>query len=96
MDTQLIEAIRKRKEITQVVFAESIDMTVTGYQKMIRNGDIKVSTLEKIAEKYGIQMSTFFGTPTKVNNMENVIFELESSDILKINLKNQTLEITKK
>lgn len=61
MNTSFIEAIRKRKELTQAVFAKSIDMTVTGYQKMIKNGDVKVSTLEKICNEYGVQITTFFG-----------------------------------
>lgn len=62
MKIDLIEQIRIRRGLTQAEFAESIAYTVTGYKKMIRNGDVKVSVLEKIAEVYDVNILTFFGT----------------------------------
>lgn len=62
MKVSLIEDIRKRQGLTQLQLAESIGITTTGYQKMIANEDVKVSTLEKIAKVFNVEISTFFGS----------------------------------
>lgn len=65
MDIALIDDLRKRKKLTQAQFAEMIDFTTTGYQKMLANGDVKVSTLEKICEVFNVDILTFFGKTNK-------------------------------
>jgi transcriptional regulator with XRE-family HTH domain len=59
--TEVIEQLRKRKGLTQEEFAQSIDFTTNGYQKLIRSGDPKASVLEKISAVYGVNISFFFG-----------------------------------
>lgn len=68
MDLQKIEAFRKRKDLTQEEFAKSLGVTATGYQKMIRNNDMKLSFFEKICITYQVSPMLFFDaeTPTSV------------------------------
>lgn len=77
MDTDLIENLRKRKKLTQAEFAKMIDFTVTGYQKMIANKDIKVSSLEKICEVFSVNISTFFVKHYQQNALSLVHEEAE-------------------
>ena len=96
MNIKLIEDLRKRKDLTQAEFAKKIGVSTFGYQKMIQVEDIKVSTLEKICEVFSVNISTFFGNETIKSLNANVVFELESTDTLKIDMKNKRLEILKK
>jgi transcriptional regulator with XRE-family HTH domain len=103
MDIELIENLRKIKKMTQKEFAEMIDFTVTGYQKMIKTRDIKVSSLERICEVFNVNILTFFGTENVLKDQSNIYgkgvnvhLQLDESDILKIDLKNKRLEIIKK
>jgi transcriptional regulator with XRE-family HTH domain len=67
MDTQRIENIRKLKKLTQAEFAESIDMSTFGYQKMIKSSDPKASTLEKIARIYAVDISALFSKSSTIS-----------------------------
>ncbi len=98
MDTVTIENLRKRREITQKDLSERVGMTTTGYQKMIRTGDVKVSVLEKLAQALGVDIQTFFGVQSGSVQIAttNVVLQLESTDVLMIDLKNKKLEIIKK
>lgn len=60
MITNKIENLRTIKKISQTDFAKKIGMTQTGYSQMIKNNDLKVSTLQKIAEILEKPVSYFF------------------------------------
>lgn len=103
MDIELIEDLRKRKLITQSQLAKSIGITVTGYQKMIKTGDIKVSTLEKICNNFSVDISIFFKEKS-IENIVNepktdykkpkkVVFDLKNASFLNINLVTKQVEI---
>jgi len=93
MDTDLIENLRKRKKLTQQEFAEAIDFTVTGYQKMIKAGDLKVSVLEKICEVFTVNISTFFGL--KNHSILNIVHE-EAEVYGEVNYKQKYFETLEK
>jgi len=61
-----IETFRQLKKINQRELAEMIEMTQTGYSQMIKNNDIKISVLEKIAEIFQVPITDFFS-----DNIEN-------------------------
>lgn len=61
MDVKLIEKVRERADKSQEQFAASIGMTKNGYQSLIKNGDLKVSTLEAICRNFNVDISYFFG-----------------------------------
>ena len=60
MDFNKLEHIRKLKKLSQEELAKSIGMTKNGYYLAIKNGDLKVSTLEKIAEELDVKINVFF------------------------------------
>jgi len=60
MNLSNIETLRKEKNISQEKLANLIEMSKVGYQKAIQNGDLKVSTLVKIAEVLDVPVSYFF------------------------------------
>jgi DNA-binding Xre family transcriptional regulator len=55
-----IEMLRAQKKIPKMEFYKSIEMTDTGYKKMLESNSMKVSTLEKIAEILGVKPTSFF------------------------------------
>ncbi len=62
MDISTIESLRKNRGLTQRELADSIGVTVQGYQKMIDTNDVKVSTLIKICKSLNLDITTFFGS----------------------------------
>lgn len=103
MNIDRVEDIRKRKLFTQSELAESIGFTATGYQKMIKAGDLKVSTLEKICAVLGVEISVFFTEKSLVSepkpNYEKpkvTRIEIEPTDKITIDMRQKTLEITGK
>ena len=65
MNTEQIEEIRKRQGLTQKQLADSIGITVTGYQKMIAANDPKFSMIEKLSKALNIDITTFVGGTKK-------------------------------
>jgi len=64
MNYELIEVLRNRKKIPKMDFYSQIGMTHKGFNQMMENESIKVSTLQKIAEVLGVHVSYFFGSVT--------------------------------
>lgn len=103
MNVDLIEEIRKRKMMTQANLAQSIDFTVTGYQKILKTGDIKVSTLEKICEVFAVDISVFFDKKSLVSEPiarygitqkdGKTVIHLEPKDRVCVQLDRLTVEI---
>ena len=49
MDYRKLEELRETKKVSQKELAEAIDLTRTGYIKMVNSHTMKVETLEKVA-----------------------------------------------
>jgi len=103
VEIERLEEIRKRKLFTQSELAKSIGITTTGYQKMLKSGDLKVSTLENICAALGVNISSFFTEKSLVSE-PNVGYEkskttrlqLDPSDKITIDMRLRVLEITGK
>lgn len=103
MEIERVEEIRKRKLFTQSELAKSIGITTTGYQKMIKSGDLKVSTLENICAVLGVNISAFFTEKSLVAEPVSVYqkgkitrMQLNPTDKITIDLRQKVLEITAK
>jgi len=55
-----IEILRQEKGITQAQLAKHVGITPAGYSLILKNKEIKVSTLEKIANALGVPVTYFF------------------------------------
>lgn len=97
-----IEKLLEVKNMTKTAFAKRVGIHIdTVYN--LNDESIKVSTLLKISEILNVPITYFFENTEKSESKKlpkskktNVFFELESTDILKIDMKNKRLEILKK
>ena len=60
MISNKIESLRKEKKIIQTHLANSLGITLRAYQIAIKNNDLKISTLEKIAQALEVPITYFF------------------------------------
>lgn len=66
MNYELIEILRNRKKIPKMEFYSKVGMTHKGFNQMVENNSIKVSTLNKIADVLGVPVGSFFESHTTV------------------------------
>jgi len=64
LDFNIIEELRKPL-MTQQEFCDKLKMSTVGYQRMIRRGDMKLSTLYRIADVLNIDVGYFFSSKEK-------------------------------
>lgn len=84
MNLQKLEELRKRKGLLQRDFAESFGFTATGYQKMLRTNEIKLSVFEKICQTYNVSPLIFFDT-----NVTSAVAEPSESYAKKNNIQDE-------
>lgn len=96
-----IDTLLKEKKKKMPDFLEAIEMSENGYYAAIRNESMKIATLEKAADFFGVSTAYFFGGPSEPKNKSTskakVVFELDldDTDILNLKLKNRVLEMAK-
>jgi transcriptional regulator with XRE-family HTH domain len=72
MNYQLIKTLCQKKGLTLEALAEDVGMSRTGLNTSLKNGTLKVDTLEKISKKLNVSPSHFFGS-TEVDNIKQLI-----------------------
>ena len=60
MEGKILQEILRKKGITQNQVAELLGVTKQTVSAMMRTSSVKSTTLEKIAENFGIEISEFF------------------------------------
>jgi len=76
IDNQISERIKKvikNQNLTLSEVSTKIGFTETGFYKMLKNGDFKISTLQKIAEVLGLPVSYFFSESTESEHLGSII-----------------------
>ena len=61
MEGRILQDILKKKGITQTQVAELLGVTRQTVSAMMKTASVKSTTLEKIAESFGIDILEFFG-----------------------------------
>lgn len=56
-----IREIQKDRNLSDNAFAKSIGMSSTGFSQMLENGSIKLATVVKISERYGVSLPELLG-----------------------------------
>jgi len=79
-----IRELQKKKNLTLENVAKGIGMTRPGFTEMLNSGDMKVSTLRKIADFFEVDIVYFFEGESKKNTDVDKVFE-----VLKTYVKNQ-------
>lgn len=94
-----IKKLIESEKINVNAFSKAVGISPKGVYKWT-DESIKVYTLLKVSEFFNKPVSYFLGVEseikTKNSKKANVHLELDSNDILKIDLKNKRLEILKK
>ncbi|MEW4353818.1 helix-turn-helix transcriptional regulator [Streptococcus pneumoniae] len=72
-----IQTLRKEFNLTQEQLAETAGMDVSSIAKIERGerSNIKVNTLEKIVEAFGLTMSSFFQSNQEHTTISDPLFE---------------------
>ena len=65
LNLSIIKSLLKDKKITINQFAESLNMSTQGFQKLIRENSTKIETLEQIALLLNVPISVFFENEQK-------------------------------
>jgi outer membrane protein W len=84
--------------MTQETVASNIKMSRQGFLSSIKTNKIGVDKLMDLATVLNVSVHEFFTDETinkKTNKNATVVLELQTTDILKIDLLNKKLEITK-
>jgi transcriptional regulator with XRE-family HTH domain len=90
-----IKFLCEQNKISVKDLATEIGVTEAGFYGFFRNNTLKVRELEKIAEKLNVSVASFFSENETKRSKAKVHFELEHDDILKVDIKNKKIEITK-
>lgn len=70
MDFSKLERLKKIKKLSYEELAEMIGMSKNGLNLAIKNKDLKISVLEKIAAILGVSVTYFFDDSSKNTVME--------------------------
>lgn len=76
MNYERIKTIVKQKGITFKWLCGEINMSETGFAKMMREESMKVDTLEKIANKLSVNVCVFFEEGAAIQNEVSMSSEL--------------------
>lgn len=77
-----ITEILNKKNIPIGEFAQSIGMTYQGLNKIIRENSTKIDTLELIAQKLDVSVSTFFNETPVENQSEELRVLINNNALL--------------
>ncbi|MBS1647354.1 MAG: helix-turn-helix transcriptional regulator [Bacteroidetes bacterium] len=95
----LVEA---QKGVKNTDFAAKIGYTEQGLYAIFRKEHLRTDVLENICNALNITLSDFFSNDRSFDKQKtakakpSVYFDLEDSEILRVDLKNKRLEILKK
>lgn len=88
-----IEVLKKQHKCSNLEIAQYCEMSRGGYETMLKNGDMKISTLQKIAEFFKVPISYFFNDElmnTNEKDKEIDKFVNILSQVIKESIKNKT------
>lgn len=88
-----IEKLREAKKLSKADFAELLGISRDTLYNWT-DDNIKVSTLLKVSDILGVDIS-YFLSEKDVSNVKKVVIELGENDILSVDMKNKKLEILK-
>ena len=71
-----IEFLQNQKKVTQQELADGINITRSGLQKMLQSADMKVSTLQAIADFFKVPITYFFEENSSSTEQKDKIVSL--------------------
>ncbi len=72
MDFNKLEQLKKLKKISYEELSIQIGMSKNGLNKAVNNKEVKVSTLEKLANYFGVPISYFFDSKAEIQNSNSI------------------------
>jgi len=96
LNIKKLEGLRKSKNVTQQELSDILEMDISTYGNLLRNGDFRVKHLEKICDLFEIQTSYLFDEMENYqtangNNNAQLIISIKNETIEKLQTENELL-----